>query len=188
VNSERGRGRCGGKPLRIFLPKGQPGRSSLDAMRYYFLKIVIFGADHSSEPNSILMRVTPVRRKRKKPIIICTLKSDIGENHANLSLPDVPELRLIGIQIFVGSRKPATAAEIENARAKFKKLLRKQLPLKDGRCVIPIGENMAEVITQKQKPVSKEEFEEVFRHINNFLTVFPEKIDKTTKIFEEAVE
>jgi hypothetical protein len=40
----------------------------------------------------------------------------------------------------------------------------------------------------RQRLVTKYQFEEVFRHINNLLTVFPEKIDKTTKIFEEAIE
>jgi hypothetical protein len=135
------------------------------------------------------MKVTRVRRKRKKPMVMGEeLTQRIGENHAYLSLPDIPELFLIGIEIVVGSRKPVTAAEMENARAKFKDLLRKQLPLKDGRCLIPIGENMAEVTTQKQRPVTKYQFEEVFRHINNWLTHFPEKIDKTTKIFEEAIE
>lgn len=120
---------------------------------------------------------------------MCNLKMHCGENHASLSLPDVPELFLIGIEIMVSSRKPVTAAEKDNARASFKDLLRKQLPLKDGRCLIPIGENMAEVTTRRQRPVTKFQFEEVFRYINNFLTFFPEnKVSKTTKIFEDIVE
>jgi hypothetical protein len=34
-------------------------------MRDYLKKIAIFGADGPSEPNSIFMRATPVRRKDK---------------------------------------------------------------------------------------------------------------------------
>ena len=115
-------------------------------------------------------------------------KFEVGENDVSLSFSDCPPLRLRSIQIVVPSKKPVTAAEIEMARAKFRKLLGKELPLKDGRCVIPIGENMAEVATEHPKPLSKVQFEEVFRHISNIMTFFPEKIEKTTKIFEELIE
>jgi hypothetical protein len=120
-------------------------------------------------------------------VMVAGIKLDVGENHASLSLPYVPELRLIGIQVVVPSKKPVTAVEIENTRAKFGKLLRKQLPLKDGRCFIPIGENMAEVITEHQKALSDEEFAKVFRHINSLFTVFPDKVTKASiaEVYEE---
>jgi len=136
------------------------------------------------------MKTIPIRRRRKKPLVGCRgfPKFEVGENDVSLSFSDCPPLRLRSIQIVVPSKNPVTAAEIETARAKFRKLLKKELPLKDCRCVIPIGENIAEVVTEHPKPLSKVQFEEVFRHISKMMTVFPEKIEKTTKIFEELIE
>lgn len=125
------------------------------------------------------MKKRSVRRRHKQTLVIRSgPKWDVGLDDVSFSLPDVPELHLVGIQVIVPSRKPATEAEKKKARAKFENLLRNKLPLKGGRCLLPIGENLAEVITEKQEPLSKEEFEEVFRQFINLLTHFPPKIHK----------
>jgi hypothetical protein len=95
----------------------------------------------------------------------------------SLSVRADHESCLLPIKVFVPSRKPISEVEIEEARANFSTLL-EELPLKDGRCVIPIGENMAEVKTRWQEPASKEELDAMLQQIDGIFPVFPNKATK----------
>lgn len=80
-----------------------------------------------------------------------------------------------------------SSVEIELGLAEFKRLLSNGLPLKQGRCDIPLGDNMAEVTTARRKRLSGEELDHVLDDIKNALRKLPHKVEKAD-IVEPMVE
>jgi hypothetical protein len=72
--------------------------------------------------------------------------------------------------------------EKEIAIAKLKTVVGEQLPLRQGRCDIAIGDNVVEVTTQIQEPLSGPQLKEVFRRIEDFVRAFPHKPDESDLI------